>query len=380
VNRESLVYVGDRPGVGKEWKQRRYIFNYGQPVMVPDDFAKVLLKSGHFAREDELKRTVLANHPGGGTVLFRRWGAMGDLLMFRAAVSAFVRAHPEFNVALRCQERFVSLFTEDPLWAGIVPISSAAVTSFKSDGVAIFDQVAEVDHRGVKLHRCELFLKAMTHEKITITREDWLLPIPEAVGEWVHRHLAVRALLPHTRRKKLVAVQVRGSATLKTLPEAVMVQLISGLLERGNDVILIESDRKVAEKFVLSDRVHTMTDRDALHGIAMLAYVDLAITMDSGALWMAHCAPARVLAILGPTRPEERITMHPDYPHGARAVKLNDIINCPACFEGAQKCAQKYTCMRNQPDWGVALNKIFDEASSMLAGDVRLPVAASNPA
>lgn len=382
VNLESVAYIGDRDAIAMEWKSRRYTFKHGVSVRVPSDFAAVLLKGTRFIRSDDLRRSVVENYPIPCTLLFRRWGALGDLLIFRAAVAAFLRRYRDYKVVLRCQTQFAHVFYDDPLWAGFKPIGMVG-DEIDVDGVATFDQVAEADHRGVQQHRCRLFLNAMSTERIAVTREDWRMPVPPATNAWVKMFLNTRKLLREQRERPLVAVQVRGSAQLKTLPDGVLRSVVGSLLVRGLDIILLEHDADVAQKFVNSRRVHTMPGRDALHAIELLRHVDLAITMDSGPLWMAHAAPCPVLALLGPTKAEQRISFHPDFPTKARAIQLNDIINCPACFEAAKKCGGKYTCIRNQPDWKVVVGRIVDEAAAMVHGDIRLPVVdapVENPA
>lgn len=371
-NMEAVTYIGGRAGVAMDWNRRRYVFKQGARILVPDEFARRLLDTHQFARSDQLDRPLESNHPKGGTLLVRRSGALGDLIMFRAAVAAFQRATGgRYRLVLRCHPQYVPMFEHDPLWAGVTHQTRSAECQY--DGMVSFDQVAEADHRGVEEHRATLFLRAMTTESITIRPEDWHLPIPAEITAWVRRHLEVRGLAPDRRRKPLVALQLRGSGLMKSLPPALMQQLVRRLLALEVSLILLEHDDRTARLYEVSDDVHTMTQRDALHGIELLKHVDLAITMDSGPLWMAHAAACPVLAVLGPTRPEQRIAFHPLYPRGARAVCLNDLIKCPACFEAAKACHGRYDCLQKQPDELLALRTIVDAAEDMLTSRVSLP-------
>ena len=373
-NLERVAYIGDRHETGREWMRRRYIFPFGKEVMVPQEFGEALLATPEFILSSQVGRPLEEIHEPGSTILCRRWGALGDLLMFRAAMSAFIRQHP-FMPILRCQERFLELFKDDPLWKAVVPIGGSQGVQY--DGVVSFDQVAEADHRGDHRHRAQLFLSAMSKHPIELTPADWRLPIPDVVGKWVERHLGNLGILEKQRNQPLIGVHVRGSGPMKSLPPNVAKNLIRMLLEIG-DVMILEPEKKEAVRHLsISDRVFEMTHRDVLHGIRLMEHLDLAIVMDSGPLWMAHCAGCPILAILGPTRPEQRISMHPGYPKHARAICLNDLIDCPACFESATACKGSYRCMQDQPDWSAALAEIVDQAGSMLSGDIRLPVASN---
>jgi ADP-heptose:LPS heptosyltransferase len=373
MNFERVTYIGDRHAVGKEFNRRRYIFNFGQSVMVPDDFGEILLGTAEFVLSDDFGKALVEVHEEGKTLLFRRWGALGDLIMFRAAVACFLR-HYSYTLILRCQERFKSLFVNDPMWKDVHIIGGTHTTKF--DGVVSFDQVAEADHRGDHTHRAQLFLNAMTTERITLTAEDWKLPIPDHVDTWVQRHLGARAILENQRDRPLIALNTRGSGPMKTLPKRVTLDLVERL-SMDYYVILLEPLMNEARRFLVNDCVFEMTHRDALHAMRLLEHVDLAIVMDSGPLWMAHVANCPTLAVLGPTRPEQRIGLHPSYPEKVRAVCLNELIDCPACFEAADDCQQTFRCMQNQPDWRRVINLIATEVDSMMKGDVRLPIASN---
>lgn len=365
LNKTQIVYVGNRDNVGKEWKGSIIKFYNGKPTFVSDEFAAVLLQKPDFRRLDEAARTMVEIFPKGGKIVICRWGALGDLFMLRAAVAAFRRIQPSYSFALRCQERFADALRHDKLWLEVFAYGSPPSENYTN--VISFDQVAEADHRGEdRFHRAELFLRAMTHQQLPILPEHWILALPLTVTQWVQDYLCARTLLRHQRAAPLIALQIRGSGAMKSLPPPVMRRLLDALLPLNVNIMLIESELSAAQPYLIDPRVHQMCHRDPLHGIAMLKEVDLAITFDSGPLWMAHCAPCPVLAILGPTRPEQRINRHPLGHERARAVCLNEIISCPACFEKATACNRRYTCMQNQPDWQVALDQITAAVEDML--------------
>jgi len=381
MNRVNLAYVGQRASVQKRYERRAYTFRVGKPTSVPASMAEGLLKSDSFVLADEAGRTVEDSFPNGGVIVLRRWGALGDIIMLRAVVSAFRRLVPSLLPVLRCSHQWHSLFAHDDCWYGVdSPAKPDHEANAARVGLVNMDQVAEADHRGSELSRVELFMAAMTSRAIEILPEDWALKVPPEAVKFVASFLHFRNLqrpmsgAPRPANRKLIAVQLRGSGPMKSLPKPQVASLIR-LLKPMGDIVLIESDEKLAREYA-GPGVHAMPGRDALHTVELLRHVDLAVTMDSGPLWLAHAAACPTLCIMGPTRPAQRITFHPLYASGqVRAVSLNEIISCPACFEQAKACKGAFACMQKQPDWAVALQAIVSAAESILAGDRALPLA-----
>jgi hypothetical protein len=380
LNLERLVYIGDRDSVEIRETGRRWLFKYGKPVSVPADMAGRMLRNPDYQREAVFGRPIDEICPDGGRVLLRRYGALGDVIMLRAAASCFLRHRGgSYEFSVKTQSRHADVFDADTMWRSVMAIGEPA-PAVEHDHVAAMGQVAEADHRGDWRHRVDLFLGAFTKEKLTIGPEDWQIPVPEETQSWVDTWLHDRKLLAEQRSRPLVGIQLRGSGRMKTLPPEAMNMLIERVVAAGHDVILIENDPRVTEKYEAIDGVYSMAGRDPLHCIAMMKRTDACVTMDSGALWMAHIAACPVAVILGPTKPEQRITYHPLYREGrARAACLNDIIGCPACFEAAKACGMKYSCIREQPDWGVAVEAVYSELKSVLEGGrVQLQTESSN--
>lgn len=385
MNKLELVYVGDKKGVEIPHHRKIFKFENRRPRFVPDDLAIRLLRQETFILATDMGKPLIERLPQGGTVLCRRWGAIGDLLMLRAAASAFMREHPGYDLQLRCEERYEHLFAGDPLWAvrrrGGARTADDVLWGAESRALPqpdlsfSFDQVAEQDHRGVQEHRVDLFARAMVNRKLDIRPEDWSLPTPDPAKGYVAKWLATNRLERGTRARPMVALQLHGSGRMKSLPED-QVRQLAAELARDASVVLIEYDeRKTWE----APGIHRMPGRDALHSIELLRHVDLCVCFDSGVLWMAHVASAPTLCIMGPTRPEQRLTYHPLYPGRVRAVLLNDTIElekgkpgCPACFEAADRCRQRYACMQEHPR---AVRLVADAAAEMLGIRVPLPVA-----
>jgi hypothetical protein len=371
----EIAYIGGRNKVEIPHRKQMVKFENRKPRFVPDDLAMKLVRQDNFVLAEDLVRTLEELMPEGGLVLARRWGAVGDLIMLRAAISAFTRHNGAFRFILKCHDRYAPLFKRDRLWVRPKeqpdPILGTPPLEEKASPFS-FDQIAEQDHRGVQESRVDLFLRAMTNAKLDVRREDWDIPTSEAAKKYVAGWLEKRGLGPG-RARKLVALQVRGSGKMKSLPRE-QVQAIAKALTEHADVVLIEPN--VSETFA-GDGIHSMPGRDAMHSVELLRHVDLCICYDSGVLWMAHVAAAPVLCIMGPTRPEQRLTYHPLYPDKVRAVLLNQVVElkgkvgCAPCFEAAEACQKSYACMQKQPQERV-VTMVLERAVELLGAP--LPV------
>lgn len=375
-NRVQVVYLGNRETLLVAWGAKRYPFTRGEASWVPEDLAEKLCRTEDYVLAHEAGLPLDERFPGEAPVVVRRWGAVGDLLMFRAVCSAFLRAQPGRQLILRTDPIFAGLFAEDPLWMEVW--TARKKTSLPGMN---FNQVAEADHRSTSPDsRIALFSRAMTNNPLELTAQDWELPIPDEAVRYVAGWMRAKGLAERTR--PLVAVQRRGSGRMKSIPDEQIRELCEALGKFAT-VVLIERDPAKAAEI---PGVLTMTGRDPLHSIELLKHVDLCVCFDSGVLWMAHCAPCPVLCIMGPTRPEQRLTYHPYFPAGARAVCLNETVElkvkgggkktgCPACFERAEACSKTFACMQANP---TAVQRIVAAAEEML-GPVRVSLPQAKP-
>lgn len=311
-------------------------------------------------------RTLEETHAPGSTVLVRRMVAMGDLLMLRAAVVAFNRRVP-MRWILRTTGAYARLFRDDPLWDRVVAVHEPSPVG--CDRYWVMDGIAEMDHATSAAPRtpAELFLRDMTKAKIGITKDDWMMPIPvssmNAVDQWCQVHRA-------GRDRPMIALQVRGSGPMKTLPRPTLVRIAERIVESGRDVVLIDPEPKSAWK---ADGVFSMPGQDVITVIELIRRCEACVCMYSGALPMAMSAGCPVVLILGPINP----SLPPEYvPVPWRMIKLNDWIQCPPCNERPARCSNRWSCLRDAPADRVA-DQVLLEIESLGAGDIALPVAAS---
>ncbi|HQO34953.1 MAG TPA: hypothetical protein PLG59_09840, partial [bacterium] len=112
------------------------------------------------------------------------------------------------------------------------------------------------------------------------------------------------------------------------------------------DVFLIERDRGCVWN---GDHVFSMPDAPTSQMIALCNYLDAMVVMDSGPLWFSHVTERAVpiVCFLGPTRPTERINYHPIWNEGgAVAIRCNERIGCPSCFEKEERCGDTTACLQ----------------------------------
>jgi ADP-heptose:LPS heptosyltransferase len=142
--------------------------------------------------------------------------------------------------------------------------------------------------------------------------------------------------------RKLIGIQLRGSGVMKTLPRDYIRKLVAELSQKYTVVLLDQS----TDKGFSGDNVVDMCGKTTTHQcVALLKQLAMVITMDSGMLWLAHAANCPVLSLLGPTREQERLSLHPQYPEKAKSINLSEMIGCTPCFETCPKCYRRVDCM-----------------------------------
>lgn len=286
-------------------------------------------------------------HPDGGLVVMNRWGALGDLIQARAVLAAFVQLFPKYTVALECLRTYRKVFQNDPLFMKV-----GDTAGLDAIGTVSLEGVMEVDHTGkpeFMKHRVELlweFLMKELNVDMIADMLDWDIPCGPEDEQWARDVLKAHNI-PLSKSKRdmpVIGFQCRGSTTVKTLRLKTAQFVTRTLGESGVRIFLIEHGR---QNVWGGRRIHSTPGRPVTNMIALMKHFDAAVTMDSGALWMAHAARIPTVCILGPTRPSERITLHPLYKTGqVIGIELNKLMDCNPCFERGGRCKKKFTCIR----------------------------------
>jgi len=194
----------------------------------------------------------------------------------------------------------------------------------KEDFGILLDGIVAQDHaRSVlqSLHRVDIFFKALGVKEI-----------PKGL-DW---NIDMERLKAQDVRDDFVAFQAFGSTLKKRLPTKTRNMLLDAFGKINIPIVQIgERDERSLENL-----------------FALIAKAKCLICMDSAPLWVSHFTQTPVIALLGPTRPSERIIYHPLWPEKAIGIKLNEYLNpsCESCFEQTRKCNDRIDCLQIRPE------------------------------
>jgi len=243
--------------------------------------------------------------------------ALGDMLML-VPVVRHLRTFG-YNPRIRTTE----LFKEVLNYLGI-QVEVADRPHLEGFGISL-DGTIERDHRDRSLsyfHRVHIYLKALGIKEMP-EKVDWscdLSQLPEIdVGD-----------------EPYIAFQDSGSTPIKRLQGGAVKYIYEGFKREGVKIVSI------------SDAIGKHQP-SALHLFALIAKAKCLISMDSAPLWISHFTETPVVCIFGPTRPKERLTLHPLYSEGAVGVELSKEVGCKPCFEYDRKCGDEISCLKVNP-------------------------------
>lgn len=203
------------------------------------------------------------------------------------------------------------------------------------------DGVVELDHYHPKFHnipRCFIYLIALGINKFP-KQLPWkckLSQFPE-IKDDEFKFI----------NKRFIVFQGEGTTVKKRLPHDTIRFIIKGLNNVGINVAYIGNPIKIEEN-EKTDLLFYKFNVQKL--FSLISRADCVVSMDSAPLWISHYTKTPVIAILGPSRPQERICLHPLYPEGALAIETSKIVNCKPCYEKAKNCDQRIDCLKVYPE------------------------------
>jgi len=254
--------------------------------------------------------------------------SLGDLLLLIPVYRAFVR--DGFRPYIRTRGQYVELLSKLEVSCESVDVHKTPETP----GVFL-DYVVERDHTDPKLqkiHRTKIYHDFMGVPYIE-KELDWgfkLENFPEVSWD----------------DKPYIIFQGRDAVDRRGLSTTVIQDLIYFMNLEGVRVLYI------GESLPMLKGIDDLTRFQFMNStlpelFSWIAGAKMLITMDSSPLWISHYTNTPTVAILGPSRPEERLSLHPLYPEQANAIRLNTWINCESCFEQSQKCNHTFKCLKN---------------------------------
>jgi len=215
------------------------------------------------------------------------------------------------------------------------------------------DGILEQDHnpenKEADMHRVEIY-----EENLRLSNDtdrDWeLKPEEKDIQKFKTLILEnqIKALEEGSgKRKKVVAVQIKGSKEVKKFPEHQMKAVIQKLVDLGYLVVLIDDlDFPVETKEGHVINLCGKTRQEEVFGL--IHNVDAVVCWDSALLWVAHTQMKPSVVFLGPTKASTRTSMHPT---GVHVVDCAKHVNCSPCVESYSACKIRgkptYPCAKN---------------------------------
>ena len=202
------------------------------------------------------------------------------------------------------------------------------------------------------LHRVDIYSKFFG---LKVEELDWSLKMQNTPEKMFFKE-----------NEKVIALQIRGSGAMKTLPHDFIKKIAFAIVQMGYKVLLIDQDKGMG--FDGENIINACGKMDVIDIVTNLQKCKCVITMDSGVLWLAHVANCPVLTFLGSTREAERMSLHPQYPEKARSINLSEHVGCTPCFETRVRCKGSIDCM-NKFNRDTILKEVIQNLKIILKGD-----------
>lgn len=298
----------------------------------------------------------------GRSILVRRSVALGDTIAVHGAMNGIMSSFPgRYEITLQVDPQYMGLFKHHLAYKDVIP-NSALVNRLKIDRFLTFDNVLEWDHvqGGPRNNRTDRALSIFCAGEETMLKEvkpDFALTIPEETKGWVLRNFVEKRV---RLDRPIIAVAARAVQKPRNMADGYVKEFTERLVGALDcDVLVVEPEPSQSWE---GNHIHRFPRADAVQALALIDAADVACSMDSGAMWLAHCTtpPKPVLVWLGPTPHETKLNRHPLYPDGVRWLAMNEWFDefhqdgdpkpgCPACYEAAVRCNYTYACVK-RPD------------------------------
>jgi len=211
----------------------------------------------------------------------------------------------------------------------------------RPEGLGVFlNYLLERDHTNKKLQkipRVQIYFKAIG------------LPFYQDKLDWDWEPERFPEVEFSEAKEPFIVFQGKGNTERRGLPNNVIQEVIKRLNRDkistfyiGQSVPLPKASNRFTRKAYLTSTLPEL--------FSWIGKARCLITMDSSPLWVSHFTKTPTIAVLAPSRPEERLVLHPLFPEGATAVEVNKWIKCPSCFEQSVKCNHKFDCFKVDPE------------------------------
>lgn len=323
------LFQTNKTGINQIFSYRRAS---GSVTVAPDAFIDVsLLNGGYHGVLTKLKHPFLREMKETETERFylERTFSLGDTLMLVPVIrrlkeigySPYIRTLPQYKEVLE-----------------LLGIEVELQNNLRKTPGILLDQVVEKDHHDPKMqkmNRVEIYSRAVG---LSLNYEpDWSMDIEKFPENPVgfDKYIVFQGM-GNTEKRGLPQHVVQDIIHFLNL-EDINVVYIGGKIDLEGDADFRFMNQTIPELFSI------------IHGAKMV------VSMDSSPVWVSHFTRTPLTAVLGPSRPEERLVLHPLLDTDVTALRLNEWIKCKPCFERAVACKNKVTCFT-----GVKSDKVYE--------------------
>lgn len=349
----AVTYIGSFGGVNARFPDCSINFKWGQVRKIPPEQAHYFQNGMPDFIINKWSDYEIDAARGLNHVLFRRLGALGDIITVHGAVSALKKAHPDHFFTLQCFPEYAPLIQGHPTWLNIIGQGRTSPEPIKIGRVVNLNGRFEEDHqpsgpRDSRVDRTwKLFYKDSGLTPIPNLVPDFSVHLPEAERGAAYKLLSDRGFIAESRKGRPFVALASTSLTDARSPDPSVVEAtVQRFLDLGFLVFSINGH----EYGWQHNHYLTLKGCSVVTSLCVMEYCDVAITPDSGSMWMAHIIPTPLVSWFGPTPTDIKHLWHPLRAQGGTiGLQVNDWINCPTCWEYEDACQWTHRCLK-KPD------------------------------
>jgi len=264
-------------------------------------------------------------------VCFCRTFALGDILVLTPIFNWLKDEYPACQIVLATSPVFLSLFR---YWDAVETIEKRMILHSDYDIGYCLDGIVEQDHQGDEKsykHRTDIYCEFLG---IPVPKDPiFSLPYGEDEKQWAEGIIGAF----REPEKPVVVVQLSGTMWFNSFPFEKAIR-IGDELSKVCSVIMVHNFKQD----IKIKGICNLTGQTTFHeAVALIDSADVAVTMDSGPLWIAHCTKTPIIAMFGHTRAKEKMVHHRNY----HSIDLAEMVGCESCFGRPTKCNGAADCL-----------------------------------
>lgn len=266
------------------------------------------------------------------TVCFSRTYALGDILVLTPIFNSLKEEYPESKVLFATADSFIPAFK---YWSDVRSARRDDL-EFESYDIGYYlDGVVEKDHEGGRysyMHRldinCDFIGWPVPKDPI------FSLPFSDVEKRWAETVVGTA----RQDGRPVAVIQLSGAMWFNRFPLGKTLEIVAEL-SKICSVIMVHNLKQSVDVCGVTNLAGLTTVQELT---ALIDNADIAITMDSGVLWVAHCTKTPIIAMFGHTRAKEKMAHHRNY----HAINLAEMVGCESCFGRQTRCKGSVDCLK----------------------------------